>query len=66
MTDWLFFNSTEFIFKILNAHWLVLGFLWGLFKIYARRSKKTWDDELVQMINDLKDQKQTINERNEP
>ena len=54
--DILNFNSTQFIFGIISNHWLILAFLFGLFKIYAKRSKSTWDDEVVSLLSDLKDQ----------
>jgi len=51
---WLYFDSTAFIMKIIGYHWLIIGFLYGVFKIYARRSKTQVDDEIVELVDELK------------
>ena len=59
--EYLFFDSSAFIFKILNAHWLLIGFAWGVFKIIAKRTKTTLDDEVVEVIDKLEAQRFPIN-----
>lgn len=55
--DWLSFDTSAFILTLLDHHWLLLGFVWGAFKIIAKRTETTFDDELVNVIKDLKNRK---------
>jgi len=56
--EWLqTFDSSAFLLQFLDQHWLVLGFAWGVFKIIAGRTKTKADDELVSLVEDLKDER---------
>ncbi len=60
MMEWLFFDSSGFVFKVLNAHWLILGFAWGVFKVIAKRTKTTIDDEVVEVITELENRRKVL------
>lgn len=47
------FDSSAWILRLLDNHWLLVNFVWGSFVIYARRSEKTWDDALVSLVQGL-------------
>jgi len=51
------FDSSMWVLQILDQHWLVLGFLWGAFRIIAKRTKTTLDDEVVELLEDLNDKR---------
>ena len=57
--NWLTMDSSAFILNIIDHHWLILGFTWGTFKLIAKRTKTTLDDELVSVIAELKERKKT-------
>ena len=59
--NWLqTFDSSAWVLQILDQHWLILGFAWGAFRIIAKRTKSTIDDELVELVEDLEDERQAI------
>lgn len=51
------FDSSAWILQILDQHWLVLGFAWGLVKIIAKRTKTTADDEIVELVEEMRDER---------
>lgn len=51
------FDSSSFILRILDQHWLILGFAWGSFRIIAKRTKTTADDEFVEVVNGLRNRR---------
>jgi len=56
------FDSSAFIITIIGKHWLLLSGAWGIFKIYAKHSKGTVDDEIVQMVEALRNEKRRKDE----
>lgn len=52
--EYLFYDTSAFILKLLDCHWILIGVVWGSFKIYAKRSKSTADDEFVKVVEELK------------
>ena len=52
------FDSSMWVLQILDQHWLILGFAWGTFQIIAKRTKTKIDDELVKLVENLKDERQ--------
>lgn len=55
--NWLTMDSSAFILSAIDHHWLILGFAWGTFKLIAKRTKTTVDDDFVNVITELKERK---------
>lgn len=53
LTKILNFDSSSWILQIFDHHWLIVGFIWGAFVIYAKRSKAAWDDAFVALVKGL-------------
>ena len=57
--EWINIDSSAIILNTLDHHWLILGFLWGAFKIIAKRTETKVDDDMVELIDKLKERKDT-------
>lgn len=55
--SWITFDTSAWILNLLDSHWLLIGFVWGVFKIYAKRSSNKVDDEIVELMQELKAKK---------
>ena len=51
MIEWLLtFDSSAWVMRVMDQHWLVLGFIGGVVKVIADRTKTPIDNEILSMI----------------